>query len=182
MHIFRQLDHMSNDSNTISTQLTRSFTAAASKISPSTMLSHQMVCDVFSMSLVWPSKSFFGHCDTVHGRAVNIWAILDPYGPIAVDATPPWPAEVALHASALQDAVNRLCGPYLKPGLVAVSMNHLEDIRNGAALLSQSLGNANRHCQTAEQAVVHNNQAAYFSSSGHHEGHPSYAAGSSECS
>jgi hypothetical protein len=114
-------------------------------------------------------KIFFGHCDTVHGRAVNIWAILDPYGPIAVDATPPWPAEVALHASALQDAVNRLCGPYLKPGLVAVSMNHLEDIRNGAALLSQSLGNANRHCQTAEQAVVHNNQAAYFSSSGHHE-------------
>jgi hypothetical protein len=113
-------------------------------------------------------KIFFGHCDTVHGRAVNIWAILDPYRPIAVDATLPWPTEVKLHASALRDAVDRLHGPCLKPGLVAVSIKNLKNIRNGAALLSQSLGNANRHFQTAAQAVVHNNQAAYLSSSGYH--------------
>jgi hypothetical protein len=116
---------------------------------------------------------FFGQSDALHSRAVNIWPILNlGLPPDAVDPTMVWPEQVTQHASALRNALDVLPRMALKPGLVAVSENHLDHIGNGAALLSQNLGNLYRNFQNAAQAAARNNQVVGSSSTGHNDANP----------
>jgi hypothetical protein len=116
-----------------------------------------------------------GHCDAVYGRGMNIWSILDPSLPpiTAVDTTTPWPTGATQHALALQKALDILPRVFLKPGLVAVPISHLEHVRNGTALLGQSLANLYRQFQDKAQARAHAKQVVESSSSGRSRVSPS---------